>query len=238
MNKTRQIKILSIIALVLAITGMTLGFAAFATTLSISSSATVTPISEDFKINIYGVKDQQSLNEFLNNNYQFEDVYLSSTNGVALANNADSVVATINNSTHTISGLKALFDNKSGDVSYIFVIKNEGKYDAYFPTTKYMADIEKNYWQRDFSKVCTPSGDANLDLVNKACDGIWGTVFIWDITTEGGAKFTEEKYFKIPAGSTEYLVAHFEYNGPFADGPFNVEFDDIQLTFSTTKPGE
>ena len=141
MNKTRQIKILSIIALVLAITGMTLGFAAFATTLSISSSATVTPSSEDFKINIYGVKDQQSLNEFLNNNYQFEDVYLSSTNGVALANNADSVVATINNSTHTISGLKALFDNKSGDVSYIFVIKNEAKYDAFFPTTKYMADI-------------------------------------------------------------------------------------------------
>ena len=47
-----------------------------------------------------------------------------------------------------------------------------------------------------------------------------------------------EKYFKIPAGGTEYLVAHFEYNGPFADGPFNVEFDDIQLTFSTTKPGE
>ncbi|MBQ3511969.1 MAG: hypothetical protein IJA30_06735 [Bacilli bacterium] len=49
MEKERQIKLLSIIALVVAITGMTLGFAAFSTTLNISSSATVTPNSEDFK---------------------------------------------------------------------------------------------------------------------------------------------------------------------------------------------
>ena len=50
MEKTRQIKILSIVALVVAIAGMTLGFAAFSTTLSISSSATVTPNSDDFKV--------------------------------------------------------------------------------------------------------------------------------------------------------------------------------------------
>ena len=50
MEKTRQMKILSIIALVVAIAGMTLGFASFSTTLSISSSATVIPNSEDFKV--------------------------------------------------------------------------------------------------------------------------------------------------------------------------------------------
>ena len=54
MEKTRQIKLLSIVLLVIAITGMTLGFAAFSTTLSISSSATVTPNSEDFKVVMLG----------------------------------------------------------------------------------------------------------------------------------------------------------------------------------------
>lgn len=237
MEKQRQMKLLSIVALVVAIIGMTLGFAAFSTTLSISSSATVTPSSEDFKINVYGVKDQQSVSEIINNNYQFDDVYLSSTNGVAFANNADSAVATINNSTHTISGLKALFDNNIGDVSYIFVIKNEGKYDAYLPTTKHIQD-SGYFWQYDPEKLCTPSDDASLDLVNDACNGIWGTAFIWDTTTDGVAKYSLENYLTIPAGGVEYLVVHFEYNGPFADGPFNVEFDDIQLTFSTTKLGE
>ena len=50
MERQRQIKILSIIALVVAIVGMSLGFAAFSTTLNISSSASVTPDSEDFKV--------------------------------------------------------------------------------------------------------------------------------------------------------------------------------------------
>ena len=55
MEKQRQMKLLSIVTLVVAIIGMTLGFAAFSTTLSISSSATVTPTSEDFKISLYNV---------------------------------------------------------------------------------------------------------------------------------------------------------------------------------------
>ena len=50
MEHNRKIKILSIVALVLAISAMTLGFAAFSTTLNISSSASVTPNSGDFSV--------------------------------------------------------------------------------------------------------------------------------------------------------------------------------------------
>lgn len=47
MYKPRKIKILSILALVVSIIGMTLWFAAFSSTLTISSSATVSPNSEN-----------------------------------------------------------------------------------------------------------------------------------------------------------------------------------------------
>ena len=62
MEKNRQIKILSIVALVLAIAGMSLGFAAFSSTLTISSSATVTPNSNDFKVVVYGLKNYDDFN--------------------------------------------------------------------------------------------------------------------------------------------------------------------------------
>ena len=45
----RKTKIITIVALVIAIFGMTLGFAAFSATLNISTSATVAPNSEDLK---------------------------------------------------------------------------------------------------------------------------------------------------------------------------------------------
>lgn len=59
MERDRKIRMLSIVALVLAITGMSLGFAAFSSTLTISSSATVTPNSDDFKIKVYGYNEKK-----------------------------------------------------------------------------------------------------------------------------------------------------------------------------------
>ena len=57
MRKDRKVQILSIVALVLAITGMSLGFAAFSSTLTISSSATVTPNSDDFSMTFLGLDE-------------------------------------------------------------------------------------------------------------------------------------------------------------------------------------
>ena len=53
MEKNRKFKILSIVLLVMAIAGMTLGFAAFSTTLSISSSASVTPNRDSFGVKFF-----------------------------------------------------------------------------------------------------------------------------------------------------------------------------------------
>ena len=65
MEKVRQVKVLSIFALVLAILGMSLGFATFSSTLNISSSATVSPNSEDFKMRIYGFESVENFSLFM-----------------------------------------------------------------------------------------------------------------------------------------------------------------------------
>ena len=57
---------------------MTVGFAAFSTTLNISSSATVTPNSEDFKIVAYGLPEGYD-EALIQGNPLAEEIYTSAT---------------------------------------------------------------------------------------------------------------------------------------------------------------
>ena len=231
MKRNRQVKILSIVALVLAIAGMSLGFAAFSSTLTISSSATVTPNNEDFKITIYGANNTEVYETF---NYTSTDI--SDSFGYGSGKNATSDVASIDNRTHTISNIKAYFGNGTGNVNYIFAIVNEGKYDAYMKTNS--KDTFGNYWQYTASNKCIPSEGATASLVSEACNGVWGTAYITQLSNLADPKYITDEYYKIPAGGTEFLLVFFEYSGPYADGPFDVEFEDIKLQFTTTKAGE
>ena len=234
MEKERQVKILSIIALVIAIVGMTLGFAAFSTTLNISSSATVTPSSDDFKITIYGIKDSSFYDTFADNNYAYTDSDISDSYGVALDSDATSTTASIDNVSHTISNIKGYFE-KEGYVIYHFIIKNEGKYDAYLDISNLIFNSNENqYLANNLSPTCTPGDGATSSLVEDACNGVVGTVSFLDINT-GTPKVISETYYKIPVGGSDLLGFAIEYRGPLADGPFDVEFEDFQLKFSTTK---
>lgn len=230
MEKARQVKILSIVALVLAIAGMTLGFAAFSTTLSISSSATVTPNSDDFKITIYGIKDSSFYDTFADNNYAYTDSDISDSYGVALDSDATSTTASIDNVSHTISNINASFSNE-GDVQYAFIIKNEGKYDAYLDLTdKKTGSIIAVL----LNKNCIAKDGATESLVASACNGVQAAVGFVDKET-GREISTTESYYKITSGDYVLFTVMMNYSGPFADGPFDVEFEDFQLKFSTTK---
>ena len=58
MRRVLQTKIVSIIALVIAVGVMTIGIAAFSSTLTISSSATVKPDESGFQLKMYGFTGQ------------------------------------------------------------------------------------------------------------------------------------------------------------------------------------
>ena len=233
MEKERHVKILSIVALVVAIVGMTLGFAAFSNTLTISSGATVNPSSDEFKIKIYGFKDQNLVAD-PESIWNYTDSDLSDSFGVSANFDATGSTVSIDNSNHTISNMRVNFGSTVGAVQYAFVIKNEGLYDAYLDLTGMIENESVNVLGKHSTATCTPGDGATPALVESACGGIQAIATFIDKETND-IKFTRDDYYKIPVGGSEVVYVVFNYEGPFADGPFEAEFTDFQFKFSTAQ---
>ena len=147
MEKSRKIKILSIIALVVAITGMTIGFAAFSSTLTISSNASVTPNSDTFGVKFSTNKDSLVV----------EPVTPSSkTNDITAS---DGVID--NSSNPTIKNLSATFTTPGQYVEYTFYARNEGEYTAYLNNINFIGN-----------KTCKSAVGTTKSLVDSACYSI------------------------------------------------------------------
>ncbi len=105
MKSEKQAKILAVIAITLAIGGLSIGFAAFSQTLTINGSATV-----------------QASNW---------DVHFQSISGPTLTGTATQVTApTVDASTTVISAYDVTFVTPGDSVSYDAVIINDGTFDA------------------------------------------------------------------------------------------------------------
>ena len=222
MSRDRKIRMLSIVALVLAITGMSLGFAAFSSTLSISSSATVTPNSDDFKMVVYGLIDNEEANALLLG--ETLDFSKWSLVEVPDINNYGST-AVIDNSNLTINNINVSFSKPGCNTAYIVAIKNEGMYDAYLDLDKYKPIIASN---------CVSNGDATQSLVDDACIGISLTLSFYnssyEIISSGILKVEPNSYMGI------FISVSYAEGSAVADGDFSVEFDDIELEFTTAPP--
>ena len=207
MEKQRQIKILSIVALVLAISAMTLGFAAFSTTLSISSSASVTPNSDSFAVKFSTNKDSLVVG------------------AVAPSSKTDGITAnsgTIDNSASpTLTNLSASFTSPGQYVEYTVYARNEGEYTAYLNNINYIGN-----------KTCTASTGTTEALVQSACEYINVKVTIGSTTYTETTPITAHPLAK---GAGEEVKVRLEYdsNGTSVDGSFSITFPNIALVYST-----
>ena len=220
MEKARQTKIMFIVALVLSVTAMTLGFAAFSATLNISSSATVTPNSSDFKIKIYGFKSTDGILSFANKlqSGTFDSSYLSDTSNVALGGALYMTNATIDNSTMTISNMKAYFDETSTSASYLFILKNEGKYTAYIDPNDIVGDV-----------VCEPSSDVSEVLVYDACNSM---SYSSDLINYA-ENYAYSERFSLEPGEWVMLNVTWEYGLVLPDGNMSWTLNNMEIPFST-----
>ncbi|MBO5120199.1 MAG: hypothetical protein J6C28_00750 [Bacilli bacterium] len=235
MEKQRQIKILSIIALVIAITGMSLGFAAFSSTLNISSSASVSPNSDDFKIRIYGINSNINFSDNFTGVFYDEQYYGSLTESKIHYHTSCPVVidgdnASIDNSTHSIDFSVNVVGPSTCESTYYFVIKNEGLYDA---KVSYPGSVGE--------KVCTALQGTTQELVDDACSYIKrsmgfydseGTVVVDEVLGDGYIlKKGESVFFKIVMN---YLYIETDnYTAALADGPFTIEYPRVNFLFSS-----
>lgn len=102
---------------------MSLGFAAFSTTLNITSSASVSPDSGDFSVGFYASTTQTTSAE----------VITTTKTGSATSNNVS-----ISAGSTKITGLNANFVEPGDSVTYSLYVGNTGKYDAYLHAINFL----------------------------------------------------------------------------------------------------
>ena len=206
-KKTKQTKILSIIALITAVLCMSLGFATFSTTLTISSNANVTPDSSAFAVKFSTEKDSLVVDDVIPSR---KTEATTATNGI------------ISNSTFpTIKNLKANFTKPGEYVEYIFYIRNEGEYKAYLNNINFIGN-----------KVCTGEKETTESLVEKACDSISITATIGKNTYSTTNPITNQP-LESRQGKEVIVRLSYAANSPSVDGDFSISFPNIAVVYSS-----
>ena len=211
----RNSKVIAIVALCVAVIGLTVGFAAFSNLLTISSEASVKPDASTFKV-VFSSSDSSL-----------------STSPIIPVKSPDSIIAEngiINNSsTPTISGLSARFTQPGDKVTYTFYARNEGEYDAFLNNIKF-----NNVSGGSTSKKCTAGYETTESLVQAACDDIILSIKVGNESevTTSQSSITDHLLSK---SDSEEIIVEIEYTagGSRADGDFTVEFGDISLTYGS-----
>ena len=231
MRQNRQSKVVAILALCVSVVGLTLGFAAFSNTLTISSSVTVSPDSSDFKITIYGQTENSD-----------RDVFDSTTLGYPyhVSINVDALPAKINNDNLTINIDEVTINTGHGVARYEFLIVNEGKYNVYI--------TEQDFPNNDIIKrdtVCTAIDDVSPELLNETCSN---NILYFTLTDQDDnivasyPRSDSVDYIELAPGEYAYLDVMLglspldDGNYVLADGKYSIKFPDVQLKFSTVNP--
>ena len=217
MIDSKAYKVMIVLALVLGVVGVTLGYAAFSNTLTISSSAEVTPDSGNFNVDFSSTDVSVATNPVVATLVPNNVTGFTATNG------------TIDNTTDpTITGLKATFTEPGQKATYTFYSYNAGQYIAYLNSITFSGN-----------KTCTAitpqSGTAATDaLVQSACAGITlkVTVGATGPVTETQATISQHP---LQIGSSEQVTVEIEYatNSAIADGDFEVTFPNIVLNYGS-----
>lgn len=224
----RGSKVIAMVALLIGVVGLTLGFAAFSNTLTIKSSATVVPNATEFNVDLSGVETG--------------DI----TTSVAPTTSSEAVTATTaaidNGGTNAaeISNLSATFTEPGQSATYTFYARNIGEYTAYLNTITF-SEVSDGA-----NKVCTAGvtggeNPADQDLVDEACDYISVKVEVGSLEATGSMDNAAIGSHSLAVGAAEKIIVTIEYaatgaegeEAARADGEFSVAFGDIVLNYSS-----
>ena len=215
MEKNRKIQIIAIVALIIGVVGLSIGFAAFSSVLNIQTSANVKPDSSTLNVDFSTAEDKMEIAEIIPTATPNS---LVTTNGV-IDNSGDP----------TISKLSATFTEPGQSVVYKFYAYNAGELNAYLKSIVFSNVIGQNT-----TKICTAGQGTTDALVQKACDKISVKIKVGNEleTTTGKASITGHALSK---GNGELVTVTLEYEAGAdrADGDFTVAFGNITLNYSS-----
>ena len=215
MEKNRNVQVIAIIALVVGIFGLSIGFAAFSSVLNIQSSANVKPDSSTLNVDFSSSIDSVTVAEI---------TPTATPNSIATTN------ATIDNSADpTISNLSATFTEPGQSVVYKFYAYNAGELNAYLKSIVYANAAGSNA-----TKVCTAKEGTTDALVQKACENILVKVKVGNEleTATGKASITGHSLAK-KTGEMVTVTLEYAAGAERTDGDFSVAFGNITLNYSS-----
>ena len=215
MEKNRKVQMIAIVALVVGIVGLSVGFAAFSSVLNIQTSANVKPDSSILNIDFSSAEDKVKVAEIIPTATPNS---LVTTNGV-IDNSVDP----------TISNLSATFTEPGQSVVYKFYAYNAGELNAYLKSI-----VFSNVAGQNATKICTAGQGTTDALVQKACEKISVKVKVGNEieTTTGKASITGHTLAK-DNGELVTVTLEYEAVAGRADGDFSVAFGDITLNYSS-----
>ncbi len=206
MEKDRSTKIVSIVALVVAVVCLSIGFAAFSKQLTLTPEAVVS-----------GAGAENFVVKFSNTNLsQTEGKVTGSTTGSEGVTAEEAILTET-----TITNLKAKFTQGGQTVTYKFYVHNAGAMDAY------LTGVE-------FSKpnpTCTLTADGNQDLVDSACEKLKVTINAGgeDYTSTNnaiqGKTLSKDSYAEVT------VKIEYQEGASAVDGAFDVDFGSITLNY-------
>ena len=230
MERQRKYKIFSIVALVVAIAGMTLGFAAFSKVLTIESKATVMPDETKFSI----VASGSATDKTPGGEYNLIPT-LVGFNSEEEAEYTELNTAKVINGEQTTISINPSFFRPGQSAEYLLYIHNVGEYDIYLKSMTF-----NNLEGTEMSKVCKPleGEEIDSDILEQVCAGINLTFYsrtlsnTWMPVKSNMTLTNEIDLFPGEYGIGKAVVEYSEDATPI-DVPFTVEFSSIELLYST-----
>lgn len=215
MEKNRNAQVIAIVALVVAVLGLSVGFASFSNVLNIQSSANVKPDSSTLNVDFSS---------------SIDSVTVAEITPTATPNSIVTTNATIDNSADpTISNLSATFTEPGQSVVYKFYAYNAGELNAYLKSIVYANAAGSNA-----TKVCTAKEGTTDALVQKACENILVKVKVGNEleTATGKASITGHSLAK-KTGEMITVTLEYAAGAERTDGDFSVAFGNITLNYSS-----
>ena len=206
MRNNTGAKYLLVFALLLSVAALSLGFAAFTSTLTIKSSAAYTGGGFNLK--------------FSTSNSGIVTGSVTPTTTPATGTpKPTGDTATLSET--TIQGLKATFTDTNQSVKYSFYAYNASEFVGYLNSVSLG------------SKTCTPGDGTTASYVTQACNGISLSVKVGSNTyTSSNTNISSHTLAKNTGEAIEVTITYADGSAK-ADGDFTVTFGDTTLIYGT-----
>lgn len=213
--KKREDKTIEIIALLIAVLCLAMGFLSYTSKITIEQNLTANPNDLTFKVVFSTSNKSEKIEPVVP---KIEPRSSSATAENAIIDNKNGPVITNLNVKFTYPGQRA---------RYTFYVYNAGEYMAY------LNDIIYSYVPyTNLKKVCLPKDGKMNESIKNACNDIKITTKITDITTSDSLYYINNRTLRPRTGQMVEVTIEYLKDGDVANKEFEVIFGDIYLSYA------